>query len=46
MKDVAAFLWERKAWWLLPLFILLIIVGALVLLAQSSVISAFIYPLL
>ncbi len=45
MADVWAFLMERKAWWLLPLIVLTTIVGALVLLAQSSVVSAFVYTL-
>ncbi len=45
MGDLWAFLLERKAWWLVPLIVLIVVVGALVLLAQSSVISAFVYTL-
>ena len=45
VKEVIAFLWERKAWWLVPLFILLVLVGALILLSQSTVITAFVYTL-
>jgi len=43
--DLWAFLKERKAWWLVPLIVLTVMVGALVLLAQSSVVSAFVYTL-
>ncbi len=39
------FLWVRKSWWLLPIVIMLIIVGALIIFSQSSAISPFIYSL-
>ena len=39
------FLWERKAWWLLPPVIALVVVAVLVIVAQSSVVGPFIYPL-
>jgi len=39
------FLKVRKAWWLTPIIIMLIIVGILIILAQSSSISPFIYAL-
>lgn len=39
------FLKERKMWWLLPLIIMLIVIGFLVVLSQSSALSAFIYAL-
>ena len=35
----------RKKWWLLPIIILLVFVGALIILGQSSVLSPFIYAL-
>jgi len=42
-------LWQfmrvRKKWWLLPAIILLILVGALIVLGQSSSLSPFIYAL-
>lgn len=42
-------LWDfmkvRKKWWLLPIIILLLIVGVLILVGQSSSLSAFIYAL-
>lgn len=39
------FLKVRKAWWLAPTVILLPIVGVLIIFAQSSALSPFIYAL-
>ncbi len=39
------FLKVRKKWWLLPILILLILVGALIIFGQSSALSPFIYAL-
>jgi len=39
------FLMERKVWWLAPMIIMLILVGILVVLGQSSAVSPFIYAL-
>lgn len=39
------FLWMRKAWWLLPIAVVLAIVAFLVVLMQNSYISPFIYAL-
>lgn len=36
---------ERKKYWLLPLIITLVLLGALVVLSQGSVIAPFIYTL-
>lgn len=43
--EFLAFLWERKILWMIPVFIMLIVIGALVLFAQSSSLSPFIYAL-
>ena len=40
-----AFLKVRKAWWLAPISIRLFIIGLLIIFAQSSAISPFIYAL-
>lgn len=45
LKDLWAFLRERKKYWLLPLIISLVMVGALIVLSQASVIAPFIYTL-
>ena len=43
--EFLSFLWERKMLWLIPIFIMLIVIGALILFAQSSALSPFIYAL-
>ncbi|MFH1691094.1 MAG: DUF5989 family protein [Candidatus Omnitrophota bacterium] len=46
VKELWSFLRVRKKWWLLPLVVLLFLLGALLLLAQSSgAIAPFIYTL-
>lgn len=45
MSDMWAFLRERKAWWLAPIIVVLLIVGVLVVFSQSSALSPFIYAL-
>ena len=40
-----AFLRARKKWWLLPIVAVLIIVGGLLIFAQSSVLAPFIYTI-
>ena len=48
-KNLLGELWNylkiRKKWWLLPIIILLVLVGALVIFGQSSALSPFIYAL-
>lgn len=42
-------LWDfmkvRKKWWLLPIIVMLILIGILIIVGQSSVLSPFIYAL-
>ena len=45
LGELWAFLRERKAWWLTPVIVLLILVGVLIIFGQSSAISPFIYAL-
>ncbi|MCD6309657.1 MAG: hypothetical protein J7M18_03020 [Candidatus Eremiobacteraeota bacterium] len=40
-----AYLKERKKWWLGPIIIVLIIIGAIIVFAESSVLAPFIYTL-
>ena len=48
-KSFLAELWDflkvRKKWWLLPIVILFLLVGFLIVFAQSSPVSPFIYAL-
>ncbi len=39
------FLKERKAWWLTPILLMLMLVGILIVFGQSSGVSPFIYAL-
>lgn len=39
------FLKVRKAWWLTPIIIMLVLVGILIIFGQSSSVSPFIYAL-
>lgn len=48
-KSLLSDLWHliktRKSWWLIPLVVVLLIVGALIVFGQSSALSPFIYAL-
>ncbi len=45
LADLWSFMRVRKKWWLLPILITLVIVGALVVFSHSSALSPFIYAL-
>jgi hypothetical protein len=45
VKDLAAFMLERKKFWLLPVFVLMAIFGSLVVLTKGSAVAPFIYTL-
>lgn len=45
LGEIFSFLKERKAWWLVPVVVLLLLVGVLIIFSQSSVLSPFIYAL-
>jgi len=45
MKDLWAFMKERKKFWLAPIIIILLLLGTLIVLAQGSAIAPFIYTL-
>jgi len=45
LAEVWDFLKVRKAWWLAPIIIMLVLVGALIIFGQSSALSPFIYAL-
>jgi len=40
-----AFLQERKKWWLLPIIIVMVLIGALLVFAQGSALAPFIYTI-
>ena len=45
LKEFWAFLRTRKKYWLLPILLVMLIVGALLVLAQGSAVAPFIYTL-
>lgn len=45
IKELLAFMLERKKYWLWPVFIMLALLGALIVLAQGSAVAPFIYTL-
>ncbi|HKA53289.1 MAG TPA: DUF5989 family protein [Candidatus Binatia bacterium] len=45
LAEFVEFLWERKLWWMIPVVVVLVLCGALLILAQSSAIAPFIYTL-
>lgn len=45
LGEIWDFLRVRKAWWLAPIIIMLILIGVLIIFAQSSAVSPFIYAL-
>ena len=45
IKELWLYLKIRKKWWLAPIIILLLTLGALIFLTQSSAVAPFIYTL-
>jgi hypothetical protein len=45
LVDIFRFLINKKAWWLAPIIILLLLVGFLMIISHESAISPFIYTI-
>lgn len=45
LKELWAFMRVRKKWWLLPIFLVLLLVGSLLVFAQGSALAPFIYTI-
>lgn len=45
VRQVFQLLWERKAWWLVPMVLVFLLVGILIVATQGSALSPFIYAL-
>jgi len=45
LKDLWAFMRERKKFWLAPIILVMILLGALIVFAQGSALAPFIYTL-
>lgn len=45
VKELMMFLWENRLWWSIPFVIVLLLVGILVVFAQTSPVAPFMYAL-
>jgi Family of unknown function (DUF5989) len=45
LAELWTFLRERKKYWLLPVFMMIVILGGLLVLAQGSALAPFIYTM-
>ena len=45
LTDLWAFMRQRKKYWLAPIVIVMVLLGALIVFAQGSVVAPFIYTL-
>lgn len=45
VSELWAYTWERKKWWLLPVILVMLLVGSLLVFAQSSALAPFIYTI-
>lgn len=45
LKELWDFLKVRKKWWLAPIIIVLVLLGALIVLTESTAVAPFIYTL-
>ncbi len=45
IKDLWGFMRERKKFWLAPIIIIMLLLGALIVLTQGSAVAPFIYTL-
>ncbi len=43
VRELWSYMKVRKKWWLLPIIVVLLLVGTLLVFAQSSVLAPFIY---
>jgi hypothetical protein len=45
LSELWAFMRVRKKWWLLPIIVVMVLVGALLVFAQGSALAPFIYTI-
>ena len=45
LKELWAFMRTRKKYWLIPILVMMVILGALIVMAQGSAVAPFIYTL-
>ena len=45
LRDFWNYMKERKKWWLIPMFIIFVLLGLLIILSSGSALAPFIYTL-
>ena len=45
VSELLQFFWQNKWWWLTPMIMVLLVLGMLIVFAQSSAVAPFIYTL-
>lgn len=45
LKELGLFLWQNRCWWIAPIVIIVILLGALIFFTQNSSVVPFIYAL-
>ena len=45
VKQIFQLIWERKAWWLVPMVVVFLLVGLLIVTTAGNPLSPFIYAL-
>lgn len=43
--ELFAFLRQRKAWWLMPVVVFLLVIALMIVMGESAALAPFIYPL-
>ena len=45
VAELLAFFWHQKLWWAIPMVLVLLLIGGLMMIAESSAVAPFIYTL-
>jgi NAD/NADP transhydrogenase beta subunit len=45
VRQLFSLLWEKKLWWMIPMVSVFLLLGVLLVIAQGSALSPFVYPL-
>jgi len=45
VKELGGFIYQRRLWWLAPVIVSLLLLGALIVLTESSSVAPFLYAL-
>ncbi len=45
LKELLLYLWENRLWWIIPFVVVLVLVGTLIIVAETSPVAPFMYAL-